>query len=186
MVMMMSVADKIFQKDSSSWHRAYPFRICFKLHILHLAKARHSTFVTIVTRYPMGSCQQVGLNPRWGLSSGIFGISCSEALPLELLKKSAVAAAPFPQPANPQNMHHRRHRISSRCQANHPPFQTVNTPAINIVMSFTMVIVSSLELWKFGLENRNLYRQELGGGGAAAADRHRRDTLCSRIHYHKD
>ena len=55
--MMMSVADNIFQKDSSSWHRAYPFRICFKLHILHLAKARHSTFVTIVTKYPMGSCQ---------------------------------------------------------------------------------------------------------------------------------
>jgi len=55
--MMMSGADNIFQKDASSWHhRAYPFRICFKLHILLLAKDRCSTFVTLVTKDPMGSC----------------------------------------------------------------------------------------------------------------------------------
>jgi hypothetical protein len=63
--MMMSVAYSIFQKDASSWHRAYPFRICFKLHILHLAKARCSTFVTIVTKDPMGSCHHVGPMKSW-------------------------------------------------------------------------------------------------------------------------
>ena len=46
-----------------------------------------------------------------------------------------------------------------------------------------MVVVLSLELGKFGTENRNLYRRELGADGAA--DRHRGDALCSRIHFRK-
>ena len=56
------------------------------------------------------------------------------------------------QSTNPPKHHHRRHRISSRRQAIRPPFETVNTPAINTIMSFTLVIFLSLELWKFGAE----------------------------------
>jgi hypothetical protein len=45
----------------------------------------------------------------------------------------------------------------------------MNTPAINMVMSFTMVIVLSLEWLKFGAEIEIFINEaELGTGGAAS------------------